>query len=266
MTAAEPRAVRALLFDLDDTLIHEVASRDAALRATGESARERHGIDPAELGRAVRRRARESWLAHPLHPYAERIGISSWEALWARFDGDTAEIAAFRRWAPAYRSEAWSRGLEDLGVRDPALAELLAVRFPAERRARHRLFPETVRVLSALRRRAGYRMALITNGLSCLQREKIAGGGLQPWFDVVTIAGEVGAAKPDLLPFRLTLEALGCAPGEAWMIGNNPEKDIDGARRAGIRPIWLDRHASTETVDAGARIASLDELSALLGP
>jgi len=265
LTGGEPRSPRALLFDLDDTLIHEVASRDEALRATGEAARERYGIDPVELGCAVRRGARELWLAHPMYSYAGRIGISSWEALWARFDGDVPEIVAFREWAPRYRGEAWSRGLEDLGVQDPDLAKLLASRFPVERRARHRLFPETRGVLDTLRRPNRYGMGLITNGLSCLQREKIAGGGLEPWFDAITIAGEIGAAKPDALPFRVTLETLGCAPDEAWMIGNNPEKDIDGARGAGIRSVWLDRHASAEAVDAAVHIASLDELPALLG-
>lgn len=51
-------AIRSVLFDLDDTLVVEGASADAAFLATCERAHEKHGIDPEALHQAVRYHAR----------------------------------------------------------------------------------------------------------------------------------------------------------------------------------------------------------------
>src|SRR4030042_645577 len=129
--------ITAVLFDLDETLVMEVASNDAALLATCERARRRFAIDPQSLRDAVRKRAQELWHASPTLAYCRDIGISSLEGLWARFTGDDPGLTALREWAPAYRHEAWSRALADHGVGDSAFAEELSAAFPPERRARH---------------------------------------------------------------------------------------------------------------------------------
>ena len=178
------RRPRAVLFDLDDTLVEEEPARDAALIATARSAG-RADLDPAELSTTVRRVARELWWAHPLHDFAYGIGVASWEALWARFEGDGAELATLRAWAPEYRLEAWHGALAELGVDDRALAGTLAERFPVERRRIHRRYADAEPVLRALREDGRFRLGLLTNGLSCLQREKLRGAGLGRWFDAV---------------------------------------------------------------------------------
>ena len=101
------------------------------------------------------------------------------EGLWCRFEGDGDELAGLRRWAPEYRREAWRRALADQGVADDALAEELGERFGTERRARHEVFADVPAALAA----AGVPLALVTNGASCLQREKLAGSGLADRFD-----------------------------------------------------------------------------------
>ena len=140
----------------------------------------------------MRHRAREAWFAAPTITYCQAIGIASWEGLWARFPGDDPILEALRRWAPAYRREAWSRALSDLGVRDAAFAERLASIFPVERRARHVVFPDVEETLRALR--GTWRLAILTNGTPGLQREKIAGSGLAHYFDAITVAGERAVA------------------------------------------------------------------------
>ena len=137
------------------------------------------------------------------HPYCRRVGISSWEGLWCRFEGE--ELDGLRRWAPEYRREAWRRALADQGVDDRALAEELGERFGIERRARHEVFADVPAALAA----AGVPLALVTNGASCLQREKLAGSGLADRFDAVVVSGDLGVGKPDASVFRHALSLLG---------------------------------------------------------
>jgi putative hydrolase of the HAD superfamily len=142
---------RALLFDLDDTLMVEepaaVASFDAAARVGAA----RYEIDSATLAVKARSRARELWYAGPTHDYCMRVGISSWEGLWCRFEGDGREVRALRDWSPAYRQEAWRLALADQGVDDLRLAEELAERFGVERRARHEVFADVAAALGQLK-------------------------------------------------------------------------------------------------------------------
>jgi putative hydrolase of the HAD superfamily len=253
--------IRAVLLDLDDTLVVEEAAAAATFVATARIAAARHPIDAATLAGDARVRARELWRAAPSHRYCERIGISSWEGLWCRFEGEAQELRALRRWAPEYRREAWRRALADHGIGDGALAEELAERFGAERRARHETFADAEPAIDALAGR--YAVALVTNGASCLQREKLAASGLAHRFDAVVAGGDVGIGKPDRAIFERALEAVGAGPHEAVMVGNNLEKDVDGAIGAGLRAIWINREGGPAPPGVLA-VRDLGELPALL--
>lgn len=160
---------RALLFDLDETLMVEEPAAEAAFLASALLAAVEHGTDPEALAAGARARARELWYAAPTHEYCMRVGISSWEGLWCRFECEQPDVRALREWSPEYRREAWRLALVDQGVDDTQLAEDLAERFVTERRARHEVFAD---VAAALERLAGsHSMALVTNGAACLQRE-----------------------------------------------------------------------------------------------
>jgi len=257
-------ATDSILFDLDDTLVVEVASADAAFLATCAVARERYGIDPERLHRSVRDAARELWYNSPTHPYCRSIGISSWEGLWARFLGDGPDLDALRCWASTYRHESWARALAEYGVRDNSFADQLADTFQRERRTRHIVYPDVEPVLDALRRT--YRLALVSNGAPDLQREKVRESGLGTYFDSVIISGEVGVRKPQPGIFTLTLDRLDVGPETAVMVGNSLESDIVGAQQAGLRAVWLNRAAKecNPTIQPDAQIATLSELTAFL--
>jgi putative hydrolase of the HAD superfamily len=252
---------RAVLLDLDDTLVVEEAAAAAAFAATAAVAAERHRIDGAALALDARARARELWWAAPTHSYCRRIGVSSWEGLWCRFEGEDGDLPALRRWAPGYRRETWRLALANHGVEDAALADELGERFGVERRGMHETFPDAAPALDALDGR--YPLALVTNGASCLQREKLAASGLADRFDVVVAGGDVGAAKPDRAIFERAIEALGVAPGEAVMVGNSLEKDVEGAIALGMRAIWVDRDGAAER-PAVATVRDLRDLPGLL--
>jgi len=257
-------ATDSILFDLDDTLVVEVASADAAFLATCAIARERYGIDPEQFHQTVRDKARELWHTSLTHPYCRAIGISSWEGLWARFVGDETGLEALRVWAPTYRHESWHRALAEYGVRDHSFADQLADTFQRARRTRHIVYPDVEPALKALRRT--YRLALVSNGAPDLQREKIRGSKLGPYFDAVIISGEVGVRKPQPRVFTLALDRLDVGPETAVMVGNSLESDIAGAQQAGLRAIWLNRGAKecNPTIQPDAEITSLSELRSLL--
>jgi putative hydrolase of the HAD superfamily len=249
---------RAVLLDLDDTLIIEEAAAVASFSAAAAAAGAR--VDAAELAVAARRRARELWRASPTHPWAARIGISSWEALWCGFEGDEPVLGELRAWAPGFRREAWRLALAEQGVDDPALAEELGERFGVERRARHEAFADAEPALRALRGQ-GATLVLVTNGASCLQREKLAGSGLGGLLDAIVVSGDLGAGKPDPRIFAQALQAAGAAPGDAVMVGDNLAKDVEGALAAGLDAVWLNRAARPRPDGfAGREIATLAEL------
>jgi putative hydrolase of the HAD superfamily len=256
--------IEAILFDFDDTLVVEEASAEEAFLAACEPARDEYGIDAVDLCKAVRENARRIWQAAPTIPYCRRIGISSWEGLWARFLGNEPDLEALRKWAPTYRREAWSSGLANFGVDDPAFAEKLANLFPQERRLRHIMFPETESVLKNVA--GAYRLGIITNGASDLQREKIEGSGLDGYFSSITISGNVGVGKPDLKIFQAALDGLEVQAENVIMVGNSLKRDIAGAQQAGIKAIWVNRSGAPchKDVKPDAEVSTLSALPDLL--
>lgn len=99
-------------------------------------------------------------------------------------------------------------------------------------------YPFTLDMLASLRHK-GYRLALLTNGNSRLQRGKLRHLGLEDAFDCVLVSGEVGADKPDPKIFQLCAQALGLEPGQMAYVGDNPMADVQGAYNAGCIPIWV---------------------------
>jgi putative hydrolase of the HAD superfamily len=258
------RVTQPLLFDLDDTLIVEEAAAVAAFEATARVATGRHAVDVAKLALSARARARELWRAAPTHAYCASVAISSWEGLWCRFEGSDPGLRALRRWSATYRREAWRRGLAEQGVDDVELAEELGERFGIERRARHEVFADVEPVLAELSR--SHALALVTNGASCLQREKLAASGLSGYFDIVVVSGDLGVAKPDAAVFRHALSRLPAAGGRAVMVGDNLDRDIGGAIAAGLDGVWVNRSGKAPPESRGdvVQITSLSDLGGAL--
>jgi putative hydrolase of the HAD superfamily len=267
--------LKAVIFDLDDTLMPDEAAADAAIIAVAEQTSAVHNIAPEDLRASVRRISRALFRANPIVRDYDSFEVSSWEALTAGFCGDDAEMTALREWVPSFRYEVWLQALAENGVADPALADRLASLYREERRARYAPYPDVLPVLAVLKPR--YRLGVITNGPSDLQRTKLARSGLDVWFPVQVISREVGVAKPDPRIFAIALERLGVAAAEAVFVGDSPKHDIDGARAGGMKAVWLRRDGAagirpaaqgggveSEDVRADAVIHTLDELVPLL--
>jgi len=236
-------SVKAVLFDLDDTLLWDDRSVKESFEAVcREAARTAPSIQPDELEEAVRREARALYQTYETFPFTQMIGINPFEGLWGRFtSGEQPEFRKLQQLAPGYRTESWTRGLQALGLDDRELGHRLGEMFAAERRARPLVYEETFPVLERLKGR--YKLLLLTNGSPDLQREKLQGvSELAPYFDHIVISGEFGEGKPAPSIFRHAMELLGIGPDEGIMVGDKLTTDILGSGRAGLRNVWLNRH------------------------
>lgn len=238
----------------------------AALSATCARAATLARLEPARLGAVVQVKAQGAWDALEHRDELESLGITWWEAFLSEFPGSDPAFAETRRVLATLREDVWTAALADQRMDDRGLAAALVAHYAIERRARFTLFPEAASALDELRRHGA--LGLVTNGPPDLQREKLAATGIDGAFGVVVVSGEVGIGKPDPRIFHLALAALGVSPEAAIHVGDSPERDVAGAWRAGIAPVWLDRAGTGWDGDArhpAAVIGSLAEIGALIG-
>lgn len=256
-------AIRAVLFDLDNTLILEDASTLAAVRAAAALAHERSGVDLDTLANAAVDAAETLWKASPEFAHGEVFGIWWGEALWGEFAGESAAARAMRAFVPGFRSAVWRRALASAGVSDDALADAVSREYIRVRRSAETIDPEAESLLVALSRT--YRLALVTNGAGDVQREKLSRTPFARYFAAVIVSLEVGVGKPDAGIFLAALRAIDVAPHDAVMVGDSLERDVQGARNAGLRAVWIDRKLWDESrVVPDARISALRDLPAAL--
>ena len=255
--------VKAILFDLDETLILEEPVAHRALEQAGQGAHTEANVPPTELRDVVLKRARELWRSTPVIDYCRRVGISSWEGLWCEFAGENEDLVWLREWSPTYRFETWSRALEDMGVDDEQLARSLADDFVEIRRGLFEHFPETTAILEDLK--DVVRLVLVTNGASDLQRLKLESSGLAGYFDDVLVSGDIGFGKPHPLYFEHALRLADAGPEETLMVGDSLKNDIGGAQESGIRGVWVNRNGKNPgEILPFAEIKNLLDLRSLL--
>jgi len=257
-------ARRTVVFDLDNTLILEDASTLSAIRAAAE----RCDVDGESLATVVVDTAERLWKNSPVVDWVETFGISWGEALWGSFGGDDPGLREMRAFVGGFRLAVWRGALERLGRADAAVTERLAAAYVGARRARETIDPDAEPALRDLRR--DHRLALVSNGAGDVQREKLSRTPFAPYFEAVVISTEVGVGKPDPRIFTRALAALDAAPGDATMVGDSLQRDVAGARAAGMRTIWLDRtlgdekDARPDVARPDVRIERLSDLRAAL--
>ena len=168
----------------------------------------------------------------------ERVRVAVMDearSLWS----DQTVAAKWRLDIPGARRLSTRRGLARLGYDDEALADRIADAFTEMRRQEYRLYPDAHTTVDALRQ-AGVKLALVTNGASATQRDKITRFDLAHRFDHIQIEGEFGQGKPELAVYRHALEKLGCEACDAWMVGDNYEWEVVAPQKLGMCGIWYD--------------------------
>lgn len=156
------------------------------------------------------------------------------------------------------RREALRRHLREAGYPESIAEEAFAVFYAARNRVEP--FADVLPALARLRSR--YRLLSLSNGNADL---KVI--GLDGWFEHSVCAYDAGAAKPDRRIFDAMLERAALAPQQVVYVGDDPRADVEGARRAGLHAVWMDRHGRPWPGDVpppAYTVRDLGELVALL--
>ncbi|SFV15680.1 HAD family hydrolase [Pseudoduganella namucuonensis] len=220
--------VKAILFDLDDTLwpiAPVIAQAEVTLHA---------------------------WLAEHAPKVAQRFTIEELRArrmaLLERQPEFHLDLAKLRR---AGLRAAFAHVGEDEAIVEEAMRHFHA--------ARNAVTPYDDVLPGLLKLREKLTLGTVTNGNADLELV-----GLAHHFKVSLAASHFGRAKPDPAIFLAACEALGVAPAEAVYVGDDLRLDVEGAQKAGLRAVWMNRTGSSAHLEAGVRpdaiCATLDEL------
>lgn len=100
-------------------------------------------------------------------------------------------------------------------------------------------YSESVPLLKKLRN--NYKLALITDGRSFVQKRKVDALNIEDYFDIVVYTDVLGENywKPSVEPYKLVLSALGCDAKDAYYIGDDPYKDFKAPKILGMKSIQV---------------------------
>jgi len=235
---AERRDVRAILFDLDDTLFdHQYCSR---------------------AGLAALREGFPALAAEPFDAFELRYRILLEEVHLRVLSGALTPAAA--------RLERFHRFLSAVFTSTSEDAARAGLLYQAAFRAARRPIAGAVELLGHLKPHAS--IGVVTNNVRHEQVEKLRFCGLDGLVDVLVTSEDVGVAKPHPAIFHAALEHLACRPDEVVMVGDNWENDIVGASRVGIRSVWLNRynepHRDATLAHQIVELTPLEEIARLL--
>jgi HAD superfamily hydrolase (TIGR02253 family) len=80
----------------------------------------------------------------------------------------------------------------------------------------------------------GFKLGIVSDAPKLQAWLRLAEMNLMEFFDVVIALEDTGQLKPSRLPFRQAIEKLALKPSEILFVGDNPEKDIKGAKTVGM--------------------------------
>ena len=122
------------------------------------------------------------------------------------------------------------------------------------------IFPEVPDAVQELARHA--RIGVVANADHDYLMRCLARNGLR--FDLVVDSETARCYKPDPRIFQRACEALPVPASEAVMVGDTPETDVQGARQAGLRAVWLNRDHRNWPGNLARPDAVIDDLGQLL--
>lgn len=233
--------LKAIFFDLDDTLLWDEKSIRISLQETCLYAESQSNIKANELFEMVRKVAPQLYAEYDTYHFTKNIGINPFEGLWGTFSDYEPGFKQLKEVVEDYQLRVWSVSLAKFGIIDDALSHQLREQFIKSRLANPFLFDETITVLNELKNH--YKLLLITNGAPSLQYTKLQlTPELSRYFQDIVISGSIGAGKPDSIIFEHAIKKAGVRKEEICMVGDNLLTDIKGANAIGIKSIWINHH------------------------
>ena len=233
-------SIRAIFFDLDGTLRHNVPSSDQIMNAylieNGIS------IDPENHLKAMR-----------------------WEySYWANSPDLRDDIIAHSMDTDKFWTEYTKRRLLALNLSLEQSTEFApkVSRHMGESYKPESIVPEDVRRVLPELKQAGYTMSVISNRDKPFQ-EVLDSHGLSQFFDFSLAGGDVDIYKPEPGIFEHALQRANLTAQETVYVGDNYFADVIGSRRAGLQPVLYDPGGIFADVDCTI-IQSFDELQSVV--
>ncbi|MDL2248405.1 HAD family hydrolase [Tyzzerella sp. OttesenSCG-928-J15] len=207
---------KAILFDLDDTLISfDGVTHEAWTTACRDFVEKyRPDCEEEEIFQAVTKTSAWYWSDPDRHTEGRKDLLTG-------------------------RRNIVRLALAELNIHNEEQVESLARGYSEIKYSLIHIYPESIPLLNKLKE-AGVRLGLLTNGTSEEQRDKIRRFALEDYFEIILIEGEFGCGKPDSRVYRKALELLELESSDVWMVGDNLVWDIGGAQSLGIHAIWHD--------------------------
>ena len=134
------------------------------------------------------------------------------------------------------------------------------------------LYSESIHLLNELKN--NYKLALITDGRSFVQKRKVEALNIENYFDIVIFTDILGENywKPSIEPYKLALSVLNCEAKDSCYVGDDPYKDFKAPKELGMKSIqvkmedemdyWKKR--GYERVDADFQVDSLNDILGVL--
>lgn len=104
--------------------------------------------------------------------------------------------------------------------------------------AKMRPYPGVVKILKTLKKK--YKLAVVTDAPRNKAWQRLVIGGLEKIFDIVVTLDDTDLLKPNPAPFERLLMELRLRPEQVLMVGDNAAKDIAGAKAVGMRTALAD--------------------------
>ena len=200
--------IKAVIFDLDNTLYNFDAANEFGIRALAAYTEPVFGWDYPRM-KDLYEESREK--------LTERMGdVGSAHNRLLRFQNLLEEKKLPLHPHALEMAKAYWRGVLDNMALSPGAREIM----------------EELR-------RMGIRIGLGTDMTAYMQYEKLIRLGLMEYMDFIVSSEEAGTDKPGNAFFMLCARKAGCLPGECLFIGDNIVRDYGGAAAAGMQARWF---------------------------
>jgi|TARA_B100000378_G_scaffold257659_1_gene236262 putative hydrolase of the HAD superfamily len=165
---------------------------------------------------------------------------------------------AYERIIEMYIEQGWENQqifdiylTETIGHVDNKLLAAGIVSYRRAREANLQVYPNVNSTLSQLIK-MNIKLAVVSDAPSREAWMRLYYLNLHHIFDFVLTFDDTRAHKPSPIPFKMALERLDCAAENTLMVGDWPERDVEGAKQLGMKTIFARYGDTFGTTDSGA--------------
>ncbi|KAM9345019.1 N-acylneuraminate-9-phosphatase [Symphorus nematophorus] len=212
----DDKAVKAILFDLDNTLIETSRAGGVAIQKTSELLKTTLALD-------------DNTVSNICDKFKQKLFHESFDPS----AGKSIDEVRVAHWEESIQEAVGS-------CSTPSLAAQCYYLWKNSRLELLSLSPEICTLLKQLR--STYKLLLLTNGESQTQREKVEAVRCEEFFDAVVVGGEHAEQKPFPSIFTLCFNMLEVEAQDCVMVGDSLDTDIQGGFNARVRAtVWISR-------------------------